>query len=53
MTPDDYVRLINTGLNLLAIPALWVLVGIKSQLATLAANLSNLKDRVDRLEDGR
>ncbi len=53
MTPAEWdfaIRMVNTGLNLLVIPALWVLIGIKTQLATIVQQLIDHARRLDRLE---
>lgn len=50
MNAEDWVRVINTGLNLLALPAMGILWGIKTQLATLNERLSGINRRVEMLE---
>lgn len=50
MSAEDWVRVINTGLNLLALPAIGILWGIKTQLATLNERLSGINRRVELLE---
>lgn len=50
MSPDDWIRLFNTGLNLLVIPVIWHLAGIKAELAKLNERLSGVNTRVEMLE---
>lgn len=50
MSAEDWIRLFNTALNLLVIPVIWHLAGIKAELARLNERLSGLNRRVEMLE---
>lgn len=46
----DYLPVINIILNSLIIPLLWILMGIKSELAKLNAIIEAHESRIERIE---
>ena len=46
----DWMQVINLLLNCLIIPLLWVLMGIKTELAKLTETISGHAERLSRIE---
>ncbi len=47
---NDWLGIANLALNCLLIPLLWILAGIKEELAKLTATIASHATRLDRIE---